>query len=72
MVVNPPFIVASSIFAALLLLWAGAALSGVGQGGAVTWIGLLLSAVAGLMLRQSSRWERGLVAGDGIAPRNRP
>ena len=54
------------------LLWAGAALSGVGQGGAITWIGLVLSAVAGLMLRQGSRWERGLVAGDGIAPRNRP
>ena len=43
-----------------------------GQGGSITWLGLMLSAAAALALRQCQRWERGLLAGDGIAPRNLP
>ena len=53
------------------LLWAGASLVGLGQGGSISALGLMLSAGAGLALRQCNRWERGLLAGDGIAPRNR-
>ena len=53
------------------LLWAGASLCGLGQGGGFTMLGLVLSAAAGLALRQISQWEKGLLAGDGIAPRNR-
>ena len=53
------------------LLWAGASLCGLGQGGGFTMLGLVLSAAAGLALRQISQWEKGLSAGDGIAPRNR-
>jgi len=52
------------------LLWAGASLCGLGQGGVITLLGLVLSAAAGLALRQISQWERGLMAGDGIPPRN--
>jgi len=58
--------------AAWALLWCGASLIGLGQGGSITWLGLMLSAAAALALRQCQRWERGLLAGDGIAPRNLP
>jgi hypothetical protein len=52
------------------LLWVAAALVGLGQGGLWSAIGLAASAVAGLTLRQVSRWEKGLTRGDGAAPRN--
>ena len=53
-------------------IWAGAVLIGVGQGNAWTGIGLSLSLIAALGLRQTGRWEHGLLRGDGDPPRNRP
>ena len=52
------------------VLWVAAALVGLGQGGLWTAVGFTAAALAGLTLRQVSRWEKGLVRGDGAAPRN--
>ena len=52
------------------LLWTGASLTGLGQGGNLSILGLVLSAAAGLTLRHISCWEKGLLVGDGSAPRN--
>jgi phenylpropionate dioxygenase-like ring-hydroxylating dioxygenase large terminal subunit len=52
------------------VLWGAAALVGLGQGGPWTAIGFAAAAIAGLTLRQVSRWEKGLMRGDGAAPRN--
>jgi len=51
-------------------LWASAVLVGVGQFGLLSGVGLLLGLVCGLGLRQVGRWQRGLIAGNGQAPRN--
>ena len=53
-------------------IWAGAVLIGVGQGTAWTGIGLILSLIAALGLRQADRCEEGLTVGNGQAPRNKP
>ena len=53
------------------MLWGAAALVGLGQGGLWSAVGLAAAALSGLTLRQISRWEKGLVRGDGAAPRNR-
>ena len=53
-------------------IWAGAVLIGVGQGTAWTGIGLILSLIAALGLRQTDRWEEGLTVGNGQAPRTKP
>jgi phenylpropionate dioxygenase-like ring-hydroxylating dioxygenase large terminal subunit len=52
------------------VLWGAAALVGLGQGGPWTAVGFAAAAIAGLTLRQVSRWEKGLMRGDGAAPRN--
>ena len=52
------------------ILWVSAALVGLGQFGPLSWCGLLLGLLTGLLMRQCRRWERGLIAGDGQAPRN--
>jgi len=52
------------------LLWLSAVLMGLGQWGPVTAAGLVLALFSGLALRQTARWQRGLWAGDGQAPRN--
>ena len=54
------------------VLWVSACLVGLGQAGGLSIAGLLLGTLAGLVVRQSNRWEQGLMAGDGIAPRNQP
>ena len=54
------------------LLWVSACLVGLGQAGGLSIVGLVLGTLAALVVRQSNRWERGLMAGDGIAPRNQP
>ena len=54
------------------LLWVSACLVGLGQAGGLSIAGLVLGTLAALVVRQSNRWERGLMAGDGIAPRNQP
>ena len=51
-------------------LWVSAVLVGVGQFGLLSGVGLLLGLVCGLALRQVGRWQRGLIAGNGKAPRN--
>lgn len=51
-------------------LWLSAVLVGLGQFGLLSWIGLVLGFVTGLVFRQCQRWEQGLRAGDGLAPRN--
>lgn len=51
-------------------LWLSAVLMGLGQLGALSLLGVLLAIATGLVMRQVSRWERGLLAGDGLAPRN--
>jgi phenylpropionate dioxygenase-like ring-hydroxylating dioxygenase large terminal subunit len=56
---------------AWVVLWGAAALVGLGQGGVWSAIGVVVAALAGLTLRQVSRWEKGLIRGDGAAPRNR-
>jgi phenylpropionate dioxygenase-like ring-hydroxylating dioxygenase large terminal subunit len=56
---------------AWVVLWGAAALVGLGQGGIWSAIGVVVAALAGLTLRQVSRWEKGLIRGDGAAPRNR-
>ena len=56
---------------AWVVLWGAAALVGIGQGGVWSAIGVVIAALAGLTLRQVSRWEKGLIRGDGAAPRNR-
>ena len=53
------------------LLWAGAILIGINAGWGLISLGLILSGSGALGLRQARRWERGLLAGDGQAPRNR-
>ena len=53
------------------LLWAGAILIGINAGWGLISLGLILSGSGALWLRQARRWERGLLAGDGQAPRNR-
>ena len=53
------------------LLWAGAILIGLNAGWGLISLGLILSGSGALGLRQARRWERGLLAGDGQAPRNR-
>ena len=53
------------------LLWAGAILIGINAGWRLISLGLILSGSGALWLRQARRWERGLLAGDGQAPRNR-
>ena len=52
------------------LLWSGAILLGINGGLGLISLGLILSASGALGLRQARRWERGLLAGDGQAPRN--
>ena len=54
------------------LLWLGAILIGINGGWGLISIGLIVSAAGVLGLRQTKRWERGLLAGDGQAPRNQP
>ena len=54
------------------LLWFGAILIGINGGWGLISIGLIVSAGGSLGLRQTKRWERGLLAGDGQAPRNQP
>jgi heme exporter protein D len=56
---------------AWVVLWGAAALVGLGQGGVWSAVGVVVAALAGLTLRQVSRWEKGLIRGDGAAPRNR-
>jgi len=34
------------------------------------WLGVALAGFSGFLLRQTSRWQRGLLVGDGQAPRN--
>ena len=51
-------------------LWLAAVLAGLGQFGPLSWLGVTLAAATGLAFRQCQRWERGLLAGDGQAPRN--
>ena len=53
-------------------LWLSAVLIGAGQSNVVVWFGLGLAAISAFLLRQTSRWQRGLLSGDGIAPRNWP
>jgi len=52
------------------MLWLSAALVGLGQWGWISAVGLGLALASGLALRQLGRWEQGLLAGDGQAPRN--
>jgi hypothetical protein len=54
------------------LLWLGAILIGINGGLGLISIGLIVSAGGALGLRQTKRWERGLLVGDGQAPRNQP
>ena len=51
-------------------LWLAAVLVGLGQFGPLSWLGVTLAVATGLAYRQCQRWERGLLAGDGQAPRN--
>jgi len=51
-------------------LWLSAVLVGLGQFGLLSWLGLGLGLLTGLVTRQCQRWEQGLRAGDGHAPRN--
>ena len=52
------------------LLWLSAVLIGAAQLSWLFWLGIGLAALSGLSLRQTSRWQRGLLVGDGQAPRN--
>jgi phenylpropionate dioxygenase-like ring-hydroxylating dioxygenase large terminal subunit len=54
----------------IAMLWLSAALVGLGQWGWISAVGLGLALASGLALRQLGRWEQGLLAGDGQAPRN--
>ena len=56
---------------ALALLWSSAGLVGFGQGTRWSIAGLVIAAVAAFSLRQLNRWDQGLTAGNGQAPRNR-
>ena len=51
-------------------LWVSAVLVGAGQLSWLFWLGIGVAVLSGLSLRQSSRWQQGLLAGDGQAPRN--
>ena len=51
-------------------LWLSAVLIGAAQLSWLFWLGIGLAALSGLSLRQTSRWQRGLLVGDGQAPRN--
>ena len=51
-------------------LWLSAVLIGAGQLSWLLWMGVGLAALSGLLLRQTSRWQRGLRIGDGQPPRN--
>jgi phenylpropionate dioxygenase-like ring-hydroxylating dioxygenase large terminal subunit len=51
-------------------LWLSAVLVGAGQLSWLLWLGIGLAALSGLALRQTSRWQRGMLVGDGQAPRN--
>ena len=52
------------------VLWLSSVLVALGQWGGLTWFGLALACCSGLMLRQCRGWEQGLIAGNGLAPRN--
>ena len=49
-------------------LWGSAALVGISQ---FSWLGVLTALISAVLLRQTARWQQGLLAGDGQAPRNR-
>ena len=49
-------------------LWGSAALVGISQ---FSWLGVLTGLISAVLLRQTARWQQGLLAGDGQAPRNR-
>ena len=51
-------------------LWLSAVLIGAAQLSWLFWLGIGLAALSGLSLRQTSRWQRGLLVGDCQAPRN--
>jgi len=61
----------SKAMGALALLWSSAGLVGFGQGTRWSIAGLVIAAVAAFSLRQLNRWDQGLTAGNGQAPRNR-
>ena len=50
------------------VLWGSAALVGISQ---FSWLGVLTALISAVLLRQTARWQQGLLAGDGQAPRNR-
>ncbi len=52
-------------------IWLSAVLVGVSPLSWLFGVGVGLAAFSGLSLLQTSRWEQGLLAGDGQAPRNR-
>ena len=35
-----------------------------------SWIYVLMALISAVLLRQTARWQQGLLAGDGLAPRN--
>ena len=49
-------------------LWGSAAVIGISQ---FSWLGVLTALISAVLLRQTARWQQGLLAGDGQAPRNR-
>jgi len=49
-------------------LWGSAAVVGISQ---FSWLGVLTALISAVLLRQTARWQQGLLAGDGQAPRNR-
>ena len=51
-------------------LWTAAVLIGLGQMGWLSASGVLLAVISALFLQRLRQWERGLTAGDGLAPRN--
>ena len=49
------------------VLWGSAALIGISP---FSWIYVLMALISAVLLRQTARWQQGLLAGDGLAPRN--